>query len=153
ELRPMLKLAVPIVLAELGWMSMGIVDTMMVGRLPQSAVAIGGVSLGSGLYYTIAIFGSGLLLGLAPLLSQAFGRKAPEDANRSLVQSLYLALVLAPLLMAVVWLWPPLMYRLGVAPEIRQQMTPFLNALNWSTLPLLVYFGLRRYLQAVNIAA
>ena len=37
----MLRLAVPIVLAEIGWMVMGIVDTIMVGRLPNSAEAIG----------------------------------------------------------------------------------------------------------------
>src|SRR5437764_1366934 len=28
---------------------------------------------------------------------------------------------------------------------------PFVNALNWGTLPLLLYFALRRYLQAVNL--
>ena len=32
EVRPMLRLAIPLVLAELGWMTMGVVDTMMVGR-------------------------------------------------------------------------------------------------------------------------
>ena len=47
----MLRLAGPIVLAELGWMGMPIVDTMMVGRLPYSADAIGAVSLGSILFY------------------------------------------------------------------------------------------------------
>ena len=31
-------------------------------------------------------------------------------------------------------------------------MRPFLRALNWGTLPLLAYFALRRYLQAVNVA-
>jgi Na+-driven multidrug efflux pump len=62
ELRPMLRLAAPLVLAELGWMGMGIVDTMMVGRV--SATAMGTVSLGSVLFYTVAIFGSGLMLGL-----------------------------------------------------------------------------------------
>jgi Na+-driven multidrug efflux pump len=36
EIRPMLALAIPLVLAELGWMTMGIVDTMMVGRQSQS---------------------------------------------------------------------------------------------------------------------
>ncbi len=46
EFRPTLRLAVPLVLAELGWMSMAVVDTMMVGRLPNSAVAISAVSLG-----------------------------------------------------------------------------------------------------------
>ena len=35
ELAPTLRLALPLVLAEVGWMSMAIVDTMMVGRLPE----------------------------------------------------------------------------------------------------------------------
>ena len=47
EARPMLRLAIPLVLAELGWMTMGVVDTMMVGRQANSAVAIGAVSLGA----------------------------------------------------------------------------------------------------------
>ena len=63
EARPMLRLATPIVLAEVGWMSMGIVDTMMVGRQADSALAIGAVSLGSTLYYVVAIFWHGLDAG------------------------------------------------------------------------------------------
>ena len=139
ELRPMLRLSVPIVMAEIGWMSMNVVDTIMLGRLPNSAVAIGAASLGSSLYYTVSIFGGGLLLGLDTLVSQAYGRKDFPDANRSLINSIYLALALTPVMMAVVWLWPSLI-----------GMVPFLNALNWGTLPLLLYFALRRYLQAVN---
>jgi MATE family multidrug resistance protein len=151
ELRPTLKLAVPLIIAELGWMAMGIVDTMMVGRLPNSAVAIGAVSLGGGLYYTIAIFGSGLLLGLDTLVAQAFGRKDLADARTSLVNSLILALILAPLMMGIVSLWPPLMQRVHIDPQVLHEMGPFLRALNWSTLPLVLYFALRRYMQAVGI--
>ena len=36
EFRPMLRLAVPMALTELGWLLMGLVDTMMVGHLPDS---------------------------------------------------------------------------------------------------------------------
>jgi MATE family multidrug resistance protein len=72
EARPMIRLATPIVLAELGWMAMGIVDTMMVGRQHNSAVAIGAVSLGSILYYVVAIFGTGLMLGLDTLVSHSY---------------------------------------------------------------------------------
>ncbi|HEX7958978.1 MAG TPA: MATE family efflux transporter, partial [Terriglobales bacterium] len=151
ELRPMLRLAVPIVMAEIGWMSMNVVDTIMLGRLPNSATAIGAASLGSSLYYTVSIFGGGLLLGLDTLVSQAYGRKDLTDANRSLLNSIYLALALTPAMMGVVWLWPSLMRQLGVQPEIMAGMVPFLNALNWGTLPLLLYFALRRYLQAVNL--
>ena len=60
EARPMLRLAIPLVLAELGWMTMAIVDTMMVGRQANSAVAIGAVSLGSILFNAAAIFRHGI---------------------------------------------------------------------------------------------
>jgi len=59
ELRPTLRLALPLILAEIGWMSMMIVDTMMVGRLPCSAEAIGAVSVASGLFVVFAFFGEG----------------------------------------------------------------------------------------------
>ena len=55
ELAPTLKLALPLVLAELGWMTMSIVDTIMVGHLPNSATAIGAVSVGSNIFTSIAL--------------------------------------------------------------------------------------------------
>ena len=54
----MLRLATPLVLTELGWIAMGIVDTMAVGRV--SAEALGAVSLGTTIFYTVAIFAGGL---------------------------------------------------------------------------------------------
>jgi MATE family multidrug resistance protein len=132
-------------------MSMATVDTIMVGRLPNAAVAIGAAALGGGLYYTVAIFGSGLMLGLDTLVSQAFGRDDLHDARHSLVNSIVMAVALTPPLMAAVSLMPALMFRVGVQAEIVATMVPFLSALNWGTLPLLLYSTLRRYLQAVNI--
>ena len=64
----MIRLAAPVVLAELGWMTMGMVDTLMVGRL--SPEAIGAVGVGSSLFMGVAIFAMGLMLGLDTLVSQ-----------------------------------------------------------------------------------
>lgn len=152
EVRPMLRLATPIVLAEVGWMSMSIVDTMMVGRQADSALAIGAVSLGSTLYYVVAIFGTGLMLGLDTLVSHSYGAGDLEDAHRSLVNGVYLSLGLAPVLMGVVWLWEPLLRSLHIQAALLAQAIPYLHALNWSTLPLLLYFVFRRYLQGINLA-
>jgi len=144
----MLKLAAPLVVAELGWMGMGIVDTMMVGRV--SAEAIGAVSLGSVLFYAIAIFGSGLMLGLDTLVSQAYGAGRRMDCHRALLSAAYLSLPLAPALMLLVWGWEPLLERFGINPSVLRQTIPYLRAIMWSTWPLLLYFALRRYLQAMN---
>jgi MATE family multidrug resistance protein len=151
EAKPMLRLALPIVLAEVGWMSMGIVDTMMVGRQRDSAVAIAAVSLGSILYYVVAIFGTGLMLGLDTLVSHSYGAGDMEDAHRSLVNGIYLSLALAPVLMAFTWIWGPLLRSLNVQQAVLVQAIPYLHALNWSTLPLLLYFVFRRYLQGINL--
>jgi len=152
EGRPMIGLATPIVLAELGWMSMSLVDTMMVGRQADSAAAIGAVSLGSILYYVVAIFGTGLMLGLDTLVSHSYGAGDLEDAHRSLVNGIYLSLGLAPILTGVVWLWEPLLRSLNIQQSVSTQAIPYLRALNWSTLPLLLYFVSRRYLQGINLA-
>src|ERR1700688_5032765 len=140
EARPMLQLALPLVFAELGWMTMGIVDTMMVGRQANSAVAIGAVSLGSILYYAVAIFGAGLMLGLDTLVSHAYGAGDLEDTHRSLVNGVYLSFGLAPALMGLVWLWEPILRSLSIPQAVLGQAIPYLRALNWSTLPLLLYF-------------
>ena len=91
-----LRLALPLVLAELGWMSMAIVDTVMVGQLANSATAMGAVSLGSNIFIVLALFGAGLLMGLDTLVSQAFGAGQREDCHRSLVNSIYLSIALTP---------------------------------------------------------
>jgi MATE family multidrug resistance protein len=147
-----LRLALPLIIAEVGWMSMGIVDTIMVGRLPNSAVAIGATGLGQSLYHSIAIFGGGLLLGLDTFVAHAYGREDLNDARLSLVNGLFLAFVFTPVLMLAVSFWPALMTKFGISLELVGPMRPYLQALNWGTLPLLAYFALRRYLQAVNVA-
>ena len=148
----MLTLAVPIILAELGWTTMGIVDTMMVGRQADSAVAIGAVSLGSIVYYVVAIFGTGLMLGLDTLVSHSYGAGDIEDVHRSLVNGVYLTLAVTPILMAVVWLAEPILRRMQIEQDMLAQTIPYLRALNWSTPALLFYFVFRRYLQGIDLA-
>jgi MATE family multidrug resistance protein len=151
EIRPTLRLAIPLVLAELGWMSMAVVDTMMVGRLSNSAVAIAAVSLGGILVHVLAFFGGGLLVGLDTLVSQAFGAGQREDCHRSLLHGIYLSFALTPFLMAPVWYFEPLLRFAGIAPDIISLAVPYSKAMAWGTLPLLLYFAVRRCMQGMNM--
>jgi MATE family multidrug resistance protein len=148
EVRRIASLAAPVALGELGWMAMTVVDTIMVGGL--GAAAIGATGVGSSLFYVFAIFGIGLLLGLDTLVSQAFGAGNRADCHHSLGQALWLALGLTLPIMGVVRLLPALFPVWGVDPAVSAQAIPFLLALNWSTLPLLLYGALRRYLQGIG---
>jgi multidrug resistance protein, MATE family len=151
EFRPMLRLAVPMALTELGWLAMAFTDTVMVGRLPDSATAIGAVSLGSTLFYTIGVFGSGIMLGMDTMVAQAYGARKLEECHRTMWNAVYLACAITPILMLSVLAFLPLFPKFGLQPDLVAATVPFLKALVWSTLPLALYFALRRYLQSMHI--
>jgi len=128
----------------------GVVDTMMVGRLPNSAAAIGGTAVASMLFYTLAICVGGTLLGMDPLVSQAFGAGRLKDCHRTLFASFAFVVPATPVVMACVYFGLPALRSFGVDPAVMAQADPFNRALVWSTLPLLLYMALRHYLQCMN---
>ena len=150
EIKPMLALALPLVLAELGWMFMAVVDTIMVGHLPNPALTISAAALAQVIYNTLAFGIGGVLLGLDTYISQSHGAGRLDDANRWLLHGLVLAALLSALLMALVAAGPLALRHLPVDPAILTPAAAFLQALNPGTPPLLLYLTLRRYLQAFN---
>jgi MATE family multidrug resistance protein len=149
ELRPLLRLAVPVILAEIGWMSMGLVDTLMVGRLGPAAIAATG--MGSGVFTAIVIFGMGLMLGLDALVSQAAGAGRMDECQRWLHHGVVLAFFVTPGVMATTWIAYLTIDAWGLNPQIGALARPYLEVIAFSTAPLLLYAALRRYLQGIHV--
>ena len=150
ELRPMLGIAAPLALAELGWMAMGLVDTVMVGHLPNAAVPLSAAALAQVLYNTLAFGVGGILLGLDTTIAQAHGADDFPAANRWLWQGILLAIAISAWLMGLYALAPLGLRHLPTERAIFESAIPTLQALSWGTAPLLLTFTLRRYLQAFN---
>ena len=148
ELGAMVKLAVPVVLSELGWMLMGVVDTIMVGRLGPAA--IGAVALGNAVCFTPSMFGMGLILGLDTLVAQAYGRKDHDECHRWLAQGVYLASIAAVPIMVGIALVSFFFGHFGIVAEVATPASGYMQVLLWGTLPLLLYGASRRYLQGVG---
>lgn len=110
------RLAAPLALVQLGHATMGLVDVAVVGR--HGAVDLAGVGLGNSIFFTIAIFGMGLVLGIEPVISQAIGAGDEQSARRALRTGLWLsALATPPLLVlmgVVLWALPSF----GVDPDV-----------------------------------
>ena len=149
ELRALLRLAIPVALSEIGWMTMSVVDVVMVGKLGPAA--IGAVGLGNAIYYAPAIFGIGLLLGLDTMVSRAWGAGDFDQCHRWLAQAMYIALAFTPVLMLFIVVARPLFTAHGVDPRVGMYTRSYAGLLNWGTLPLLIYGGFRRYLQGVGL--
>jgi len=144
-----MKLAGPVILAEVGWMSMGLVDTVMVGPLGPAAIAATG--MGSGVFTAIVIFGMGLMLGLDAFVSQAHGAGNERECVVWLHQGVWLACGAAPIAMALTWILYGTLDHWGLHPETRRLVGPYIRVISLSALPLLVYASFRRYLQGMHV--
>jgi len=149
EVRSLLALALPVILAEIGWMAMGLVDTIMVG--PLGPAAIGATGMGSGVFTAIVIFGMGLMLGLDTFVSQAYGARRLDECVEWLHHGVWLAAIVGPLLMAVTWLVFVTLDWWGLHPDIRVLVGPYLRDISFGAIPLLLYAGFRRYLQGIHV--
>jgi MATE family multidrug resistance protein len=144
----MLRVAGPVILAELGWMGMGVVDTIMVG--PLGPAAIGAVGVGSSLHFALAIFGMGLFLGLDTLVSQAFGAGRLDECQAWLARGVTLAIVLTVPFLVVGFALQYTIPWLGFHPAVKPLLVSYFSILLWSTPFLLFYATFRRYLQGMH---
>ena len=145
----MFTLAVPVVLAEMGWMTMGMVDALMVGGLGPEA--IGAVGVGTSLFMGVCIFAMGLMLGLDTLVSHAYGAGRVDECHRWLFHGVVLALVLSgPVIGLLFWISSAL-EAWGLTPSVLVLTRPYLETLSWSVVPLLLYSAFRRYLQGMGV--
>jgi MATE family multidrug resistance protein len=127
---------------------MGVVDTLMVSPLgPQS---LGAVGIGSMLFMAVGIFGIGLLLGLDTVVSQAHGAGDTAETDRWLIAGVWLAVLAAMPLSAVLLLLQVSVGRMGLHADVAPLVGDYLPIVNMSMLPLLVYVAARRYMQSLS---
>lgn len=94
ELTATVRLAVPIAIAQFGFVALTLVDTAIVGR--TSTTALAGASIGRSLVFALGAFGMGLASAIEPLASQAIAAGELDRAWQSLIRTL----------VANAWIWP-----------------------------------------------
>jgi len=149
ELRQLLALALPLAAAHAGNQLMAVVDTAIVGRL--GAVELGAVGLANSLFLPITVLGIGAMMGLDPLVSQALGAGDPPRARKLLWQGVWLALAVSLVLAVPIALAPFLLVPFGIEPQVAEQARDYLWIRMVGLAPMLLFTGLRSYLQAQGI--
>jgi len=148
EVRALVRLAVPLALANAGQSLMGVVDAAVVGR--AGAVQLAGVGLGSLLFFAVSVLGMGTMMGLDPLVSQALGAGDGPRARHFLWQGAWLSLLIGVLLAVPLGFVPLALGPLGIAPEVAAQASGHLVARLPSLPAFLFFFAARSYLQGSN---
>ncbi len=144
----MSRLAVPVVLAQVGLMLMGVVDTLMVSRV--SAEALAAVALGN-LYFTALMLpAAGTLMVLDAVVSQALGAGDRNAAARGVQRGFIMAAGIAVVMSAVLLPASFVMTLLRQPPELVPIASSYVRISILGSLPFLAFVVLRQSLQAMK---
>ncbi|MBN1622484.1 MAG: MATE family efflux transporter [Endomicrobiales bacterium] len=92
-LKSILSIAIPMIISNLFGIALELTDAFFVGKLGSDALAA--VSLGSVVIFFLATFGVGLGFGIVALISRSFGERNFDEADRVVIQSFYLGIIIS----------------------------------------------------------
>jgi len=148
ELKAMLWLGLPIALAQFIQFSIYFIDTLMLGRISEEALAAAG--LGSVVYFMLWMIGSGPAMAVSPLVSQALGENQNDrkDARKTIRMSLWCIIFITPLVFALLFVIEPIIAL--VRPEVAKQSAHYMMALAPGWPFALGVWVLRSFLAAID---
>lgn len=148
ETRQLLHVAWPVILGQLGHVTVGVADSAMIGQtgtLPLAAAAFA-----NSLFVIPLVFGIGVAYGITPLVANADGQGDRDRVGRLLSQGLLINSLLSIALMAVLWLIKPLAVHMGQDPEVITLALPYLGLLILGLFPLMLFLSLKQFAEGLS---
>lgn len=141
EIRQIARIGWPIIISQLAQVSMAVVDSIMAGR--YASMDLAGVALATSLYVPIYVSLAGLLVANTTLLAHAVGANQQDKARHTAQQAVWLALLIAPVLMLVMFNAEILLGWFAAEPGVVAIADRYLNLLAPSIPAMAVYLCLR----------
>lgn len=148
HIKETLKLSLPVSIGQLGHIMMGVVDTIMVGKLGSVYLAASAVS--NGIFFLILVLGFGMSMAITPLVSIAIGANRSDDCGVILRQGLIVNLVFGFLLTATIFFGSDLIKFMGQDPDVAVAATSYLKILSLSVLPFIIFQVYRQFVEGLS---
>lgn len=141
-------LAYPVMLSQLGQVSVGVADSMMVGRL--GALELAASSLANSIFFVIFMFGIGISMGLTPLVSKAYGKGKTNQISRLFSNSLLINFFASLLMLGLVLLFSRNLNFLNQPEEVEALALPFLLIITASLVPLMLFQTFKQFVEGLS---
>lgn len=148
HLRENLKLAVPVMLSNLGHVLMGVSDSIMVGHV--SSVSLAAAGLATVAFNVLLLFGIGVSYAITPLVANADGERDDHAITETLRHGLVINVVNAVLLALLVLVGKSFLYHIGQPPEVVAQAIPYLSIITFSLIPILIYQTFKQFAEGLS---
>lgn len=144
-----MKLALPVMLTQVGQVSVGLFDNIIVGKL-LGAKALAAVSLGNALFFAIFIFGLGFSLAIPPLVSEAHSQNNHDRINSVFRHGFVVNFAVGIILMILIFSFIPFLPYLKQPKEILPDTITFLVIVTSSILPFMIFQTLREVSEGLS---
>ncbi|GJA55095.1 MATE family efflux transporter [Aeromonas caviae] len=141
EAKQLVRLASPILVAQVAQIAMNFVDTVMAGQV--SAVDLAAVSVASSFWLPIILLVQGIIMALTPIVSQLNGARKQDEVRPAAHQGFWLALIVTPIAMVALYFSPLALQFMDVDPVMAAKTAGYLHAILWG-LPAFVMFQVLR---------
>jgi len=141
EAKQLVRLASPILVAQVAQIAMNFVDTVMAGQV--SAVDLAAVSVASSFWLPIILLVQGIIMALTPIVSQLNGARKRDEIRPAVHQGFWLALMVTPIAMLALYFSPLALQFMDVDPVMAEKTAGYLHAILWG-LPAFVLFQVLR---------
>jgi len=148
HIKETLKLAYPVVIGQLGHMMLGVVDSLMVGRL--GAVPLAASALVNGLILLVMVLGIGMSVALTPLVAIAKGSENHDECGIILRQGLLVNLIFSFLLVIPIYFFSDIVYYLDQPIEVAAQAESYLKILNLSIIPFMLFQTYKQFSEGLS---
>ena len=144
-----LKLAYPVIIGQLGIIMMGVVDSIMVGRL--GSVPLAAASLGNSLIFLILIIGIGSSIIVSPLVAILVGGKRYSECGIYFRQSLLVNIVLSILMIGVIFIGVNFVHYLNQPPEVIELAIIYMSIVGLSAFPLMIFQTYKQFIEGLSV--
>jgi len=149
HLKETIKLAFPIALGQLGHIMMGVVDSIMVGKVDAASLAA--ASLVNGLFFLILVLGFGMTFAISPLIAIAKGENKLNQCGKILNHGIFVNSIFSVILMVLVFSLSYLIPLLNQAPDVTLLAISYMKILSASIIPFILFACYRQFLEGLSI--
>lgn len=143
EVRTLLQLGWPIMVAQLAQSAIGFIDTLMAAR--ASATDLAAIALGSSLWLPLFLALGGILMATTPLVAHQVGARREQHSRQTVQQAAWIALLLGLAGTVLLRNPEPILAQLQLEPPLERTTREYLAAISWGFPAFLLYQVVRSY--------
>lgn len=143
QARKTLGLAFPIIIGEVAQISLGLIDSAMVGAIDYKQLAAAALVIS--VINVPYVFGIGITVSVSQMVSMANGRNDGKQVSHYLFNGFWICTLAAVVIALGLEFGKDILFHLGQDPEVALLAVPYLQIMGWGIIPMILFLTLKQF--------